>query len=99
MGVIVTQDIMVGEEGHEAVKQMRRGSSVAVLETSSLCGWQAVARGNPLTYGVRRAPSANADPRGQCFRTGCRFHGSLCSGNHHGRNRRKIISAGGNVTF
>ena len=51
MGVIVTQDIMVGEEGREAVKQMMRGSSVAVLETSSL--WlQAVARGNPLTYGV-----------------------------------------------
>ena len=36
MGVIITQDIIVGEEGREAVEQMRRGSSMAVLEISSL---------------------------------------------------------------
>ena len=36
MGIIVTQDIIAGEEGREAVEQTRRGSSMAVLETSSL---------------------------------------------------------------
>jgi ABC-2 type transport system ATP-binding protein len=36
VGGIVTQDIIAGEEGREAVEQTKRGSSMAVLETSSL---------------------------------------------------------------